>query len=152
MTAMRSEQHIIKKSHQIWKTVDKYCFRAKNLYNYANYIIRQEFINNGKWIRYGELDKLCQQSNCYYELGSQAAQNTLTLLDKNWKSFFRAIKDWSKHKEKYLGKPKLPNYRPKDGRSILCLKISNVQLKMEYSAYLLNRLKVTVFPQKLQVN
>ena len=51
----RTEQHIISKSNPCWKLIDEYSFRSKNLYNYANYIIRQEFINNGKWIKYNEL-------------------------------------------------------------------------------------------------
>ena len=28
------------------------CFRSKNLYNEANYVIRQEFIKNGNYINY----------------------------------------------------------------------------------------------------
>lgn len=47
---------------------------------------------------------------------SQPANCTLRLLDKNWKSYFRAIKDWKKHPEKYLGMPKIPKYLKKDGR------------------------------------
>ena len=47
---------------------------------------------------------------------SQPANCTLRLLDKNWKSFFKAIKDWKLHPEKYLGMPKLPKYLKKDGR------------------------------------
>ena len=47
---------------------------------------------------------------------SQPANCTLRLLDKNWKSYFRAIKDWKEHPNKYLGMPKLPKYLPKDGR------------------------------------
>ena len=47
---------------------------------------------------------------------SQPSNCTLRRLDKNWKSYFRAIKDWKKHPEKYLGMPRLPNYLPKDGR------------------------------------
>ena len=46
---------------------------------------------------------------------AQTAQQTLRLLDKNWKSFFKSIKDWSKNKSKYLGKPKMPKYLKKDG-------------------------------------
>lgn len=47
---------------------------------------------------------------------SQPANCTLRLLDKNWKSYFRAIKGWKKHPEKYLGMPKIPKYLKKDGR------------------------------------
>lgn len=45
----------------------------------------------------------------------------MKLLDQNWKSFFKAIKDWGKNKEKYLGKPRLPKYKKKDGRYILII-------------------------------
>jgi len=126
----RTEQHIIKRSYFAWKLIDDLCFKSKNLYNYANYIIRQEFIKNGKWIRDNELDKMLQSHETYKELGSQASQKTLQLLDKNWKSFFVAIKDWSKHPEKYLGRPKIPKYKNvKNGRFILMLK--NIQFKIE---------------------
>lgn len=42
----RVEQQIIKRNNPIYKIVDQYCFYSKNVYNQANYIIRQEFINN----------------------------------------------------------------------------------------------------------
>jgi putative transposase len=71
---------------------------------------------------------MLQSHVAYKELGSQAAQKTLQLLDQNWKSFFVAIKDWNKHSEKYLGRPKLPKYKDKDGRNIMILK--NVQFSI----------------------
>ena len=132
MKTTRVEQHVISKSDLIWKTVDDYCFRSKNVYNYGNYIIRQEFINNRKWIRANDLQKMCQSADCYKELGSQAAQKTIQLLDKNWKSFFVSIKDWSKNPSKYLGKPKLPKYKDKEkGRQILIFKNIQCSLKDE---------------------
>ena len=94
------------------------CFKSKNLYNYANYIIRQEFITTGNYINYYEMNRNLKTTIDYKNCMSQPANCTLRLLDKNWKSFFVAIKDWSKHKEKYLGKPKLPKYLKKDGRFI----------------------------------
>lgn len=112
----RVEQRAIRKSNPLWSIIDKNCFYSKNLYNYANYTVRQEFINNGKWIRFNELDKLLQSSEPYLLLKSQPSQQTLKVLDKTWKSFFVAIKDWKKHPEKYLGMPKLPGYKAKNGR------------------------------------
>ena len=47
---------------------------------------------------------------------SQPANCTLRVLDKNWKSYFRAIKDWNEHPDKYFPKPKLPKYLKKDAR------------------------------------
>jgi putative transposase len=66
-----------------------------------------------------------QEYDCYYELGSQASQNILRVLDNTWKSFFKNIKGWKLHPEKYLGRPKLPKYKPKDGRQVFILK--NIQ-------------------------
>jgi len=94
------------------------CFKSKNLYNYANYIIRQEFINNGKYLSYLDMNKELKTHEQYKECMSQPANCTLRLLDKNWKSYFNAIKDWKKNKEKYLGMPKLPRYLKKDSRYI----------------------------------
>jgi putative transposase len=125
----RVEQHQINKHHPMYKVIDEYCFKSKNLYNYANYIIRQEFIHNGKYLNSNVLDKMLQKEDCYKLLGSQASQKTLQLLDNNWKSFFIAIKDWKRNPSKYLGMPKLPKYKNKDGRFIFMLK--NIQCSIE---------------------
>ena len=107
--------------------------KSKNLYNHANFLVREEFIKNDKWLRYGELDKLLkadEEFDDYKQMPTaQSAQQTLRLLEKDWKSFFKAIKDWSAHKEKYLGRPKLPKYKPKNGKHILILTNQNVKLR-----------------------
>jgi len=129
MIVTRVEQHQIKNTHSMWETVDDLAFKVKNLYNYANYLLRQEFINNGKYISYFDLDKSLRQHETYKNAGSQVSQQTLRTLDKNWLSFFRAIKDWKKNPDKYLGRPRLPKYKKKDGRSIV--RIKNIQFRIE---------------------
>lgn len=124
----RIEQHNIKINSEFGKFIDDYCFKSKNLYNYANYIIRQEFIENGRWIKYNELFQLVKESEPYKDIGSNTGQGTLRILDKNWKSFFVAIKDWKKNPSKYLGRPKLPRYKAKDGRFALSLDSNKVKL------------------------
>ena len=116
MKVQRAEQIVIKKDHPKFKTIDEMCFRSKNLYNEANYVIRQEFIENGNYISYYDMNKEFKTHENYKSCMSQPANSTLRVLDKNWKSYFRAIKDWKEHPEKYLGMPKLPKYLPKDGR------------------------------------
>jgi len=106
----------------MWKVIDENCFYAKNLYNYANYMIRQEFIENGKWLRYQDLQKSLKISDPYKQLRSQPSQCVLQILDRSWKSYFVAIKDWNKNKFKYLGMPKLPGYKKKDGRFVWIIK------------------------------
>lgn len=132
----RIEKHIIKRNNKYYKMLDEYCFKSKNLYNYANYIIRQEFINNGNWIRYNELDKIVKNKENDFDyrnmpLGS-SAQQCLKLLDRNWKSFFASIKDYNNNPSKYLGRPKLPKYKPKNGRNILILTNQNCKIKNGY--------------------
>ena len=57
MIVQRVEKHII--------MLDNFCFLARNLYNHANFIVRNEFIKNNKWIRYEKLDKLLKKDEKY---------------------------------------------------------------------------------------
>lgn len=86
------------------------------MYNEANYALRQEFIKNGNYISYYDMNKEFKTHENYKLTFSQPANCTLRLLDKNWKSFFNGIKEWNKNSKKFLGRPKLPKYLPKDGR------------------------------------
>ena len=128
----RVEKHIIKSNNKYYNMLDEFCFKSKNLYNQANYIIRQEFINNGKWIRCNELDKILKKEGNNFDYRnmpiSSSSQQCLRLLDENWKSFFRAIKDYNKNPNKYLGRPKLPKYKSKNDRNILILTNQNCKL------------------------
>jgi putative transposase len=126
----RIESHDIGKGHELYPMLDDLSFKAKNLYNYANYLIRQEFIFNKKWLRYRELDAILNKNQTDYKaLLGQTSQQILRLLDKNWVSFFKAIKDWSRHSDKYQGRPKLPKYKAKKlGRSIVIF--TNQQCKL----------------------
>lgn len=59
---------------------------------------------------------------------STTSQQCLRLLDKNWTSFFRAIKEYNKNPNKYSGRPKLPKYKSKNGRNILILTYTNCKI------------------------
>lgn len=137
----RVEQHHIKLNSDFGRFIDEYCYKSKNLYNYANYIIRQEFISNNNWIRYNKLFEMVKDSEPYKDIGSNVGQGTLRMLDKAWKSFFEGMKGWSKNPEKYLGRPKLPRYRPKDGRYVLSLDSNKVKLKDGYVYFAWNPFK-----------
>ena len=60
---------------------------------------------------------------------ANCSQQCLKLLDKNWKSFFQSIKDYNQNPNKYLGRPKLPKYKPKNGRNILILTSQNCKIQ-----------------------
>lgn len=128
----RVEKHIIKPNNKYYNLLDEFCYKSKNLYNYANYTIRQEFINNGKWLRYNDLDKLLKQEGNNFDYKNMplasTSQQCLKLLDKNWKSFFQSIKDYNKNPNKYLGRPKLPKYKQKDSRNLIMLTNQNCKI------------------------
>ena len=92
MIVQRVEKHIITKQDEYYTMLDDFCFRAKNLYNHGNYVIRQAFCKENKWIRYNDLDKILKADTEYPDYKNmptaQSAQQTIKLLDKNWKSFF----------------------------------------------------------------
>lgn len=133
---VRVEKHIIKRTDKHFSMLMDFCHMSKNLYNHANYLARKEFTDNDKWLRYGELNKILRTDTEYPDYKNmptaQTAQQILRLLDKNWKSFFKSIKEWSKNKEKYLGRPKMPKFLKKDGKYLLVLTNQNCKLKDGY--------------------
>ncbi len=133
MIVQRVEKHLIKQNNPFYSMFCDFTHKSKNLYNHANYLVRNEFVKNDKWLRYGDMDKLLKadlEFDDYRQMPTaQSAQQILRLLEKDWKSFFAAIKDWSKHKDKYLGRPKLPSYKSKEGKHLLILTNQNVKLK-----------------------
>ena len=94
MTNVKRTEQILLKQNPILADL---CHKSKNLYNEANYIIRQEFFAWGKWIRYETLYYIMLElEDNYKALPAQTSQQILKLLDKSWKSFFKAIKAWKK--------------------------------------------------------
>ncbi len=184
MTVARVERHIIGTKHALFPLIDEYAFKSKNLYNYANYMIRQVFIITSKLAQGKEITKeqqeylkyinkevdeyntkknilaeqknkeykelsyfdkehksigydflqfVCAKGSDYKAIMAQVAQQTLKVLDKNWKSFFKSIKDWSKNKIKYTGMPSLPQYKPKTtGRFNIYFTNQNCKIIDEY--------------------
>ena len=133
MIVQRTEKHVIKKDHHYHSMFCEFTRQSKNLYNHANYLVRKEFIENNKWLRYQDLDKLLKKDITYPDYKNmptaQCAQQTLQLLDRSRKSFFNSVKDWSVRKDKYSGKPKLPKYKRKDGQFMLVLTGQQVKQK-----------------------
>jgi putative transposase len=107
-----TETHIFNRS----KELDDITFKCKNLYNRANYLIRQEFINNGKYISKIDMFNNLKTDPDYMAMPTRVSRCVLRTLDANWRGFFATIKDWKVNKSKYKGKPNLPKYLPKNGK------------------------------------
>jgi putative transposase len=114
------ERHVIERADPRFTAIDSAAFASKNLYNAANYVVRQSFIHQGVHLNYHEMDRHMQDHEAYRALPAKVAQWVLRLLDKNWQSFFAALATWQEDPSKYLGRPKLPGYKDKQqGRNLL---------------------------------
>lgn len=112
------EKHIVKKNNIFYKEIDAICFKSKNLYNKALYVIRQEYIKSGNLIEYRQIDKIAQKWEEYKALGAMQSQQTLKILEQNWKSYEALKQDYKKNPKKYTGKPRIPKYLDKNGRFV----------------------------------
>jgi len=69
------------------------------------------------------------EENNYQKLPAQTAQWTIKKVKEAWSSFFKTMKEWKKHPEKFTEMPKPPKYKNKNGEFILVF--TNQQCKIE---------------------
>ena len=121
------ERHIVKENSPIWKQIDELCFLSKNLYNYANYKVRQSFIFEKVYLDYNKIYHKVKDKPDYQALPRKVSQQILRGLDKNWKSFMTANKAYKENPDKFTGRPKLPKYKHKTkGRNLLTYTIQAI--------------------------
>ena len=82
-----------------------------------------------EFINYYDLQIILKDHIAYKVLPAQTSQQILRLVMKNWKSYWNAIKEYSKAKRKFLGRPKMPNYKRKNGESIAIFTNQNSWIK-----------------------
>ena len=130
MKIQLAQQIIINNRHRYFSMLDMLCLKSKNLYNYALYQIRQHYKEIAKYLSYYDLNRTLSAEDQidYRSLPyTQCAQQVLMQIDKQYKSFYRAIKS-VKMKGK---KVRLPHYKDKEkGRNIVtytnqCFKIKD---------------------------
>jgi len=132
------------------KLLNELCYLSKNLFNVANYEIRQFFFKTGNLIRYQKLYHQLKLNPAYRILhsvaGSHPPQQVLRQLDQAWKSFFNALKKWKINPSKFLKKPKLPKYKHKNGKNVVIF--TNLQCRIKKGhLYLTNKLMNRDFPK-----
>lgn len=113
----------IKKANEYYSMLNELTYKANNLYNHANFIIRQNFLTKnrkGKFLKSASLTKMyCKAKNngkidfCspYYDLPAKTSVAILRKLEKNWVSFFENCK--SKGLQQ---RPKPPKYKKSGAR------------------------------------
>ncbi|MDJ0555105.1 MAG: transposase [Microcoleaceae cyanobacterium MO_207.B10] len=114
------ERHIIQKNHRFYTEIDRLCFLYKNLYNYANYLVRQSFIFEKIYLSYYQLQKTLQSQGYYQAMPAKVSQQILMILERNWKSFLAANEVYKDNPSKFNAPPRLPGYKNRiTGRNIV---------------------------------
>ena len=111
-----TEQHIIRNTNRHYKELLHICHLSKNLYNATLYAVRQHFFDTrdnegkGKYLSYANVYRMFKLENNpdYRALPSHSAQQTMRMVDSNFKSFFRSIK-------KGIKSARIPRYLDKEG-------------------------------------
>ena len=140
-----AEKHIIKKNDYRFEDLQNICRLSKNLYNVALYKIRQQFFEDGKFLTAFSLDGILRKNQDidYNALPQKVSQQTLKMVEQNFKSFFGLLK--LKTKGKYDGKVRLPKYLDKDGYFVTTYTnqaISKVALKEGFIQFSKTNIKI----------
>ena len=77
-------------------------------------LLGTKYLGDSKWLSYNALDHLLKvtRDKAYYALPSQANQQILKLLLRDYKSFFEAVKVYGRNPEAFTGRPRMPGYMP----------------------------------------
>ena len=110
-------RHLTKQEYVALKTL---CRLSKNLYNETLYAIRQYYFTEKKYLRYESAYHALKDNENYKLLNTDIAQQTMKVVDRNFKSFFALINK-AKQCDYKFSNIKLPHYLPKDGYFMLII-------------------------------
>ena len=98
--------------------LSRLCHQVKNLYNRANFLVKNSLQKDNMILFYSDLNILLKQEECYRALPAHTAQHTLKLLSRNWKGYSQAKKEWRTNPEQFFAIPRPPGYKAKDGEVV----------------------------------
>ena len=128
--------------------LSKLCHLAKNLYNLANWYVRQDFFNLNNLLTYYDLDFILKDKEAYRNLPSQASQQILRLIIRNWNSYFRALKEYNRNFKKFKKKPRIPRYKKKNGESVIFFTNQQCRIKQGYLQF---PKRVNIYPIQTRI-
>ena len=139
MKVKRTGRFKVKASHPDYEMIKLHTIEAKEIYNYANYIIRQLFFKKSGKENFSldfinEYSELAEDFNIYiseklqftstfyriickfsrikkYSINSKMVQNIVDILKRDWKSYWKLLK--LKQENKYNKNINIPRYKKK---------------------------------------
>lgn len=93
-----------------------------------------KYAPRGQWLTYGQLDYILRATGdtAYRGLPAQANQQILKRIQRDYKSFFEAMKLYGKKKESFTGRPKLPGYKKREAEVTAVLTNQICRIKEEH--------------------
>ncbi len=82
------ERHRMRKDDPRFAVIDSAAFASKNLYNQANYQIRQAFIHEGNYLPYAEIFHRLKHHDAYRALPRKVSNSILIQLAQELAQFF----------------------------------------------------------------
>lgn len=137
------EKHIIRPNHKHYADLKDLCHKSKNLYNAGLYMVRQYYFSvkddpnvKFKYLNYYAVYRQMNDEHNpdFYAICSNAAQNTLRVVDQNFASFFTLLK--KKQAGLYTEDVKIPKYLNKDGYFPIIINAVNLPKKLRDSGIL----------------
>ena len=121
------EQHVISKSDPHFQRIDEMAIASKNLWNLANYYVRQSFLFEHIYLNNTAVYHLVKSSDAYQALPRKVSNQVLIQLDTAWSAFFEAMEAYQEHPEQFTGLPQLPKYKHKtSGRNLLVFELGAI--------------------------
>jgi putative transposase len=121
------EQHVIKGHDPRYHKIDEAAFASKNLWNAANYLVRQSVIFQGTYLDNTAVFHRIKSHEAYQALPRKVSNQVLLQLHKAWIAFFEGMETWKEHLEQFTGRPKFPGYKHKTaGRNLLVYELGAI--------------------------
>ena len=121
-------------------TILELCAIGKDLYNQAQYWVRNNFINHGDFMDYMNVEEYMKNKTNldgeinYQKLKAQVSQQLLKVLERDWKGYFKGLEGFKKNPELYTGRPRMPRYKRFDFATLTytnqCSKLENGKLTL----------------------
>jgi len=120
----RVEQHVIEKTHPQFRAIDEMALASKNLWNLANYSVRQACIFQRTYLNNTATFHRLKETEAYKALPAKVANQVLLQLHGAWTAFFEAMEVYREHPERFRGRPGVPKYLHKTrGRNLLVFEL-----------------------------
>ena len=160
MIVQRTETHIIKESHPIYRWIVEECLRSRNLYNKTLFIYRQAFTGNHdkiedfkpiirheKFISSFELVKQMaklKDMDYYAMTKKNSGTQVVCQVDRVMKSWFASLKSYKKDSSKFRGRPRIPSYKKKDELNCLIYTYVDASLQKDGTINISKKIKLPI--------